>query len=230
MNIFNRRKNKNLPEERGIESFPQGDSRQRLWFSLGMGAVMALSTACQDEGGDVKSELADLQQAREKAPEVAQEIRGDLQEAEKEVERLSEKLAMAERGITDDVLEEREDVVQALNKKGENVEGNIGEARETAQEFNQAAIEAEQALEETQAGEVEAELQTETRVQPVETDVERTRVETSIPVERLRIPNAEIKEGEEQEQAIEQREVEQQEQVMREESAEPAPVEPTSVE
>ena len=98
MNTFNSR-NRHVRDEQADRPPLLGRSRRRLWFTLGMGAALALATACEDEGGDVQDELAELQEAREKAPQVAQELRTDLQEAEKEVVMLSEKLAMAERGV-----------------------------------------------------------------------------------------------------------------------------------
>src|SRR5690606_6154707 len=126
------------------------------------------------------------EEAQKKAPEVTRDLEQQLTEAKKEVVRLEKKLALARQGITDEVIAERQELGEALAARGESVREDIGQTREQATEYNEAARRARQALEQTQPGQVEAEVKSGAEVTPSETEVEGERVETEIPFETTR--------------------------------------------
>jgi ribosomal protein L29 len=164
-----------------------------LGIGLSLGAV-----ACEEDGGDVESELQDLEEAREQAPEVSQELQQQLEESKAEVVRLEEQLALAQQGITDEVREERQDLAESLAEEQQDVRQEIGETREEAQRYNQMSDEARQALRETQGATVEARVDTETEVTPRQGEIESQRVETTIPLETTEV------ETEQQEREVQQ--------------------------
>lgn len=177
-------------------------------LTLMLGVVLALgTTACdRDEGGagDVESELQDLQEAREQAPQVTQDLQQQLQEAKAEVVRLEEELALAQQGITDEVLEEREDLAEALAAQQQDVRQEIGETREEAQRYNQISDQARQALQETQGAAVEARVDVDTQVTEQPGEIESQRVETTIPLETTEV------EVEQQEREVQQQQTDEQ--------------------
>jgi hypothetical protein len=162
--------------------------RRSPWLPL-IGALTFGSVAACERGGQedkVQSELQDLEEAREKAPQVTRDLEQQLAEAKKEVVRLEKKLALARQGITEEVIAERQQLGEALEARGESVREDIGQTREQATEFNEASERARKALQETQPGQVEAEVRSGAEVTPSETEVQGERVETEIPFETTR--------------------------------------------
>lgn len=157
------------------------------WLPIAGALTFGLVACEQGEQGDkVQSELQDLEEAREKAPQVTRDLEQQLTEAKKEVARLEKKLALARQGITDEVLAERQELAEALEARGETVREDIGETREEASVYNEAAERAQRALQETQPGQVEAEVRSGAEVTPSDTEVRGERVETEIPLETTR--------------------------------------------
>lgn len=141
-----------------------------------------------DRESSVQSELEDLKEAQQESPEVAEELRQQLKEAKSEVVRLEEKLALAKQGVTDEVMEEREEVKEALKSGEQDVHEELKEARGAAAEHNAATDRAIEHLEKTQPEQrVEAQVNTETTAVPTTSDIEVTREQKQIAIEKSRL-------------------------------------------
>ena len=116
----------------------------------------ALGLGCDDRES-VQEAMGELQSARQNTGNVAGELRSDLKQAKQHVAVIEKKLALAERGITDEVLEQRRELVEALKRDGEDVSGEIAEVRGSAREHNELLDESRKLLQQTQPpGSVEA--------------------------------------------------------------------------
>lgn len=141
-----------------------------------------------DRESSVEHEVEELKEAQQESPQVAEDLRQQLEEAKSEVERLEEKLALAQQGVTDEVMEEREDVKQALKSAEQDVRDEVKEARGAAAEHNAATDKAIKHLEKTQPDQrVEAQVKTETTAVPTTSDVEVTREQKQIAIEKSRL-------------------------------------------
>ncbi|MCZ7686451.1 MAG: hypothetical protein M5U28_49915 [Sandaracinaceae bacterium] len=131
--------------------------------------------------------MAELGQAREEAPEEADRLRQELAEAEQRVEQLQEQLVRAEGGG-----DGRTSCASARSSRRRSTSrrprwpGEAEEAEQLAREHNIEAERAQQQLQQgEQIGDVEAEVETRTQVEPAEgAQVEEQRVERRIGVER----------------------------------------------
>ena len=86
-----------------------------------------------------------------------------LDQAKAEVVNLEQKLALAKHGVTDEVIEERKDLQQALQKQGKHVREELSEAQREANELNSATEKAQTELQRVPMGErAQTQLKTET--------------------------------------------------------------------
>jgi len=137
---------------------------------------------------EVRREMADLQEAKQRAPEVAKDLQQQLEQAKGKVVRLEEELAMAKQGVTREVVKEREELKQALNKQGKQVNEEIQEAEQASRAHTQDAEQASKRLQETQAqNQVKAEVRTETTVVPNAQQPEVTTQRDTTQIERARV-------------------------------------------
>lgn len=138
--------------------------------------VLAAGAACQDRTTDVEQQTRELREARGQSPQVVKELETELQRAKDEVVQLERKLTLARQGITDEVLSERKELENTLKSQGQRVQTEIGEAKREAAQHNEDMRGATQALQETKPPQVEAEVQSSSRVEPSE---QRTRETTT---------------------------------------------------
>ena len=156
-------------------------TKQRwMWLLLIAGASMA---GC-DRTSDVNQEVKDLERAKQESPEVAQDLRGQLEEKKAEVAKLEEKLALAEQGVTDRVVQERNELKQAVKEQEKDVQQEVKEAQGAAQTHNVNAERARQQLEATKSpGRVEAQVRTERTMIPNDTKVEVETQRREVPID-----------------------------------------------
>ncbi len=149
--------------------------------------TLPIATSCEKD--DPQDQLEDLQEARENSPEVAQDLEQELEQAKAEVLRLEKKLALARQGVTDEVIEERAELQQALAEERQEVREEIGEAQEEAQQHNATANQARRALTETQPpARVEAEVSSDSAVVPARGEARTSRTAHTIPLEKTEVP------------------------------------------
>ena len=160
---------------------------KQIW----MGSLFAASVALLgcDRESSVKRETEDLKEAQQQSPEVARDLERQANEAKKEVVRLEEKAALAKQGVTDEVLEERKELNEALKRQEQHVREEVKEAQGAAAVHNTDSERAAQELQRTERVQrMEAEVHTETRAVPgTGKQVEVTREQQQIPVEHNRV-------------------------------------------
>jgi hypothetical protein len=138
--------------------------RQLTMASFAAGLLCAFGC---DRGTNVEQETRELREAQNQSPEVMKQLQADLDHAKAEVIRLEKKLALARQGITDDVLEEREDVEHALREQGRKVQGEVNEAKREAELNNRDVANATERLRQTQPpARVEAQVRSSSNVDP----------------------------------------------------------------
>ncbi len=156
---------------------------KHIWSGTALAAGLALF-GCEN---NVQEAVEDLKEARRESPEVANDLQRQLDEAKAEVARLEEKLALAQRGVTDDVRAERQELKGALKEEEQEVREEVKEAQRAARNLNQNTQQAEQLLERTQPPEsVRTEVNTRTEVVPGEQEVEVNREQKNIPIDSAR--------------------------------------------
>ena len=159
---------------------------KQIWMGPLFASVLGV-LGC-DRGTRVEHEMKELQEAQQESPQVANQLQRDLEKAKSDVVRLEEKVALAKQGVTDEVVEERNDVKEALKRQEEHVREEVAEAQGAAAAHNQAAGKAVQQLEKTQpAQRVEATVKTETRNVPTGASVEVNREQQQVPIENTRV-------------------------------------------
>jgi len=159
-----------------------------VWTGTLLSLGMALAGCQAARESEVRREMEDLQEAKQKAPEVANNLQKQVEQAKAKVVRLEEELAMARQGITKDVIEERKELKNALSRQGKQVNEEVQQAEQASRTYSQEAQQAGQRLQETQQqNKVEAEVRTETRVVPAEQQPEVTTQRETIPIERTRV-------------------------------------------
>lgn len=158
-------------------------TKHLLGCVLGFGLLAA---ACE-RNRDVKVEVEDLQEARGRTGEVVQDLEQRLEEAKAEVIRLEEKLALARQGVTDEVIEKRQDLQEALKSQEAQVRNEVSEAQKEAKEYNSQSAAARKQLEETQPGQAQAKIRTESIITPTPVDVEMQSERESIELERVNV-------------------------------------------
>lgn len=157
---------------------------------LGCGALLAmgLSVVGCDHDTRVEREIDDLRQAQRESPDVVRELEEDLNRAKAEVVRLEEELALAKQGITRDVLEQRKELKDALDKQTEHVKEEVREAQQASRRQARTSDVAERELEKaTPTAEVKAQVHTETQTTPTGDDVQVRHEQTNVPVETSRV-------------------------------------------
>lgn len=151
-----------------------------MWLLL----IAALSATGCNRSGDVNEEVKELERAKQESPEVAQDLRQQLEEKKAEVVQLEEKLALAERGVTDRVMEERNELKAAVKEQEKDLQREVKEAQGAARVHNTSAERARQELEATKSpGHVEAEVKTERTMIPSDTHVEVQKERREVPIE-----------------------------------------------
>lgn len=167
---------------------------KHVWGCLvGLGLLVG---ACERDGG-IRSEVEDLKEARQETGQVVQDLQQQLQEAKAQVARLEERLTLARQGVTDEVLEERQDLQEAVKNEQADLRQNVNEIQKEAQQQNAAASAAERQLEQTQPAEVETRVNTETQVTRQPSDVDVATERETIEVERVNV-SGQDKEGQPQ--------------------------------
>jgi len=171
--------------------------------------------------GEVASEIQDVQEARGQTAGEVRRLEDELAQAKQRVVDLEKKLALARQGITDDVLQERKELGEALQDEREEVRGEVSEAQREARQYNQQTGKAEQVLEQTTPpADVKAGVESHSEVTPGQPEeVERTQQEEQIVIDRVRGVEREEKR---REQTAEPREQE----TAPAEPIEPAPIVP----
>ncbi len=161
------------------------NERRWLWLLLVVGLGAA---GCERTGeSEVSEEVKDLKEAQQESPAEAQNLRKQLEEKKSEVVKLEEKLALAEQGVTDRVVEERKDLEQAVRRQEQNVQQEVKEAQGAARVHNTDSERARRELEATQSPtRVEAQVNTERKVVPNDTTVEVQKQRQEIPIDTSR--------------------------------------------
>jgi TolA-binding protein len=122
------------------------------WRTLTGPALLATlvggSLGCEK---DVETEVKDLRDARERAPQVVQELRDELSRTERRASVLREKLKHAEEGLTDEVLQERADVEQALEEQEQATRREVRQVDQELRTLRKATDRAERELERPEA-------------------------------------------------------------------------------
>jgi hypothetical protein len=145
-------------------------------------ACLAFALACNTQR-EVERETQNLREAEANTGNVTKQLEAELAEAKGEVARLENKVTLARRGITDEVLSARKGLEQSLSEQQKRVEGEVKEAQSQAQQHNQDTQKAEQELERTQPpARVESEVVTQTEVTPQTRQVETVERQEVIPV------------------------------------------------
>ncbi len=133
--------------------------------TIGLSAFLILG--CDRQTDQVGAEIEDLKEARQNTQGEVQRLSEELEEAKQDVVDLEEKLALAERGLTDEVLRERAELADALKKQGKEVKQEVNEAQGAAQQHSKHTGQAEQLLQETQPPkQVKGEVQSQSEVVP----------------------------------------------------------------
>jgi hypothetical protein len=159
---------------------------KHLWLSCL--TVLAVGGVACNPGSDVNREAQDLKEAEQESPQVAQELRNELEKSKAQVAKLEEKLALAEQGVTDRVLEERKDLKEAVKAEEQEVNTEVKEAQGAAQRLNQDSERARTQLERTQnAQRVQAEVTTQRKAVPAGSEVEVVKEQKQVPVETTRM-------------------------------------------
>jgi hypothetical protein len=145
-------------------------------------ACLAFALACNTQR-EVEKQTQNLREAEANTGNITKRLEAELAEAKGEVARLENKVALARRGITDEVLSARKDLEQSLGEQQKRVEGEVKEAQSQAQQHNQDTQKAVQELERTQPpARVESEVVTQTEVTPQSRQVETVERQELIPV------------------------------------------------
>lgn len=119
-----------------------GPSAQRsarktlLWAGPPLLCLLLLG-ACDGQAGSVEQELSDLQTARANVANEVDELRNELGESRERVRELEIKLARAKQGLTEEVVEERKELEEALEQAQSQTAEEVQEARELSQELRQ---------------------------------------------------------------------------------------------
>jgi len=169
---------------------------------MGALGITALSSFSCERRPDVNREIEDLKQAQQAAPQVAQDLRQKLDQKKTELVQLEEKLALAERGITDRVVAERGELQQAIKSQEQAVKREVDEARGASHMQQTETERAREALEATRPSErVEADVKTERKEIPNDTRVEVERKQEQLPLETYRTVERPAKQPAEQQPA-----------------------------
>jgi hypothetical protein len=101
--------------------------------ALGLCSVcIALVTAC-DHDTEVQRQTRELERAQKEVPEVTAQLEKDLARARGDVVSLEAKLALAQQGLTEDVIENQRELEQALKDQQQQVRSELGEAQREAE-------------------------------------------------------------------------------------------------
>src|SRR6187431_1494697 len=101
------------------------------WTSA-FGTCVALTLACERET-ELQRRTHELEHAREEAPQVTARLEKELAGAKGDVARLEEKLGLARRGLTDDVLDKQRELQQAMRDQQLQLQGDLNQAQREAQ-------------------------------------------------------------------------------------------------
>lgn len=169
---------------------------EKIRFTLAPAAVALAVMACQgsdeperDDYDDspIAEATEDLREAAEDRDEGdAEELRASFEDTKKKLAKLRERMARADQGVTEEVMEERRELKEAMRTQMEDVREQIAEAEAAARAYNQLNDEAAKLLEETAPPNVEAQVEVRLRELPSKIDVsakkqvERIEYETNV--------------------------------------------------
>lgn len=159
---------------------------KRTFTALMFGCGLLVAPACEREN-EVEDELADLHEARQRTDQVAGELQQELEVAKRDVERLEEKLELARRGVTDEVIEERGELKEALAQQEQQVKAEIRQAQQEAAQHNTATEKVRSTLQETVPAQVDTQVSTQTQVVPGQTDIQSETRTATIQVENMNV-------------------------------------------
>jgi colicin import membrane protein len=167
---------------------------RRISGLLVAGLSLALFGACEQQQ-DVSGQVEDLREAREGTDAEAQRLQNELDEAKKEVAELERQLALAREGVTDDVLQERQELQESLQEQREEVKGEVDEAQQEAERHRQESEAARQELEDTAPPkDVKTKVESEAEVVPGEQGVQQEKEQRQIEIERTEVEGVEQEE------------------------------------
>lgn len=158
--------------------------------ALVIGAALAIGCERDDEGSEteVSGAVEDLREARRAVPGEVREIEEDLTEARARVAHLEEQLALARRGVTDDVRREQRELQAELNEQETEISRDVREAQRRASQHNREAELAQRELAQgEQPTEVEGYVESGARVSTDQPTVQTRRTEQQIEVERTEV-------------------------------------------
>lgn len=155
---------------------------------IGFLMILGLTCGACEQRSEVARDMEDLKKAQADAPNVARDLEQRLKDAKAEVVELEKKTELAQHGITDEVLKQRDELKGALKHEEQNVSKEVKEAEGAARSHNAEAERAIQQLDETRAPRVEANVETETRTEAQPTEQIRPEQEDKqITIRRARV-------------------------------------------
>ena len=158
------------------------------WTGTLLSVGLALAVCERMNESEVKRQMEDLQEAKQRAPEVANDLQKQVEQEKGKLAQLEEDLVLARQGVTREVIEERKELKAALERQGKQVNEEVVEAEQASRTHSKEAEQASQRLQETeQPGTVETKVRTETQVQPNEQKQEVSTEREVTPIERTRV-------------------------------------------
>lgn len=171
---------------RSKEVFVKGSA---FWGMVAAGGILIGACQSQESDSQVERRIDEVRAARENAPQEAQRLEQELEEAKARVAELERQLALARQGITDEVVEAEQKLQESVQRREQNLLEESQQLQQEAREHNEATEAAQRELERTpRIDRVETDVETDTRVVPSEQQgVPRERRQTEIPVEGTRV-------------------------------------------
>jgi DNA repair exonuclease SbcCD ATPase subunit len=169
-------------------------TRCKLTFPLA-GALSVIVLGCEgaspgeDEAmSPVAEETRDLEEALEDpAPDQLESLEQSVEKTTQKLARLEEQMARTKTGISDEVLEERDELKAAMREQQTRVREKIQEAARAAQRYNELNDRATRLLERTAPPEIEAEVAVTIAKFPAKIDLEASAEDRVIELERNEI-------------------------------------------
>ena len=140
--------------------------------SLVMALGLPLASACDSDQSELGRELEELQAARDRVEGEVEELREELEESRNNVQILEDKLKLARRGLTEEVVEEREDVAEALARAKSATAEEVEQAKRMASNLKQNSPTAKEALSDIQRMQQKAEANGDVDPSALHKDVE----------------------------------------------------------
>ena len=141
-------------------------------YVVGWVLGLGLLASCQRHR-EVKVEIEHVQQARVNTAAVVQDLERRLQSARREVIELEEKLLLASQGVTDEVVAERQELMQAPQDQGAGVRNEATSAQEQTSGHNAHMAADEPGRQTTEPLDVDAQVYTEAVLPPTPANARR---------------------------------------------------------